>query len=126
MGVPITALVPVVVDLVKGVLSKVMEKDKVDEIAKDLPEAIELELKENEDFRRFVLAYEGTFSELPRSIGIIRALVRPTVTWAFVVAIIYGTIVGQLPWEFIGGIGSTIFAFWFKERSDRRNLEGGK
>ena len=50
-----------------------------------------------------------------------RDLVRPTVTYLFTIAILYGAVIGQIEWRDLLIIYGPIIGFWFGERKANNN-----
>ena len=54
---------------------------------------------------------------MDKFIDLIRALVRPSITYAFSAAVIYGLVIGQIAWSEFLMIFGPILGFWFGEKS---------
>jgi len=50
----------------------------------------------------------------------IRALVRPTVTWAMVALFGYVVVTGQIPIEATTAVIGMVVGFWFNERTKKK------
>jgi len=77
--------------------------------------------KENSEFKKFMLGYEGKLEDIPKSMQVLRTSVRPIVTYIVVGAYIYGFL---HPTEFtpnqmgtLSSVALLILAFWFGERT---------
>lgn len=77
-------IVESVVDGAKSILPRFFaDKDKQAEFEQALrSELIQSAMKENSKFRDFVLTYEGAAEDMPKEVQIMRAKVRPRVTYA--------------------------------------------
>ncbi|MEM1268431.1 MAG: hypothetical protein AAGI08_00150 [Bacteroidota bacterium] len=83
---PVTRIIEQVIDKVAG--DKMDEAERAQlkfEAAKAAAEALQAE---EESFRAFVLDYEGSASDMPRAIQVLRGSVRPVLTYALAVAFI--------------------------------------
>ena len=66
--------------------------------------------------------YFGKLSELPASVQILRASVRPVTTYLFSIAIFYLAIIGKLDWTYLVSLYGPIVGFWFGERNASKLL----
>lgn len=85
MALPLAAI-PIIGDLLGRVIDKIAP-DKMSEAEKaqlkvEAEKALRSdEFDTDEAFRKFVLAYEGAATDMPKSIQVIRGLVRPLITY---------------------------------------------
>lgn len=82
------------------------------EILKD--KAIRSEIAKQE---QALIDYFGKLRELPRAVQILRASVRPVVTYIFTIAILVLVIKGKIEWSYVVAIYGPIVGFWFGERA---------
>ncbi len=119
-----TAIVTGVAGLLKQVLPRVLtDKDK----AAEIEERLELELHraaqdERSEFYSFILDFEGRAAEMPRSVQIIRALIRPLITVLVVFGYLWGFLHPQDGFTpdqmaMLHTWGLLILGFWFGERA---------
>lgn len=86
----------------------------IDEVLSENREEISAELDAQ---REFFLKYFGALGELHPIAQVLRASVRPVITFAFTAALFVGLAKGVVPWEMVAGIFASIIGFWFGERS---------
>jgi len=77
--------------------------------------------KDNSEFKKFMLGYEGKLEDIPKSMQILRTSVRPVITYTVVGAYVYGFLhptaftVQQM--STLSSVTLLILAFWFGERT---------
>lgn len=54
---------------------------------------------------------------------ILRALVRPVVTFAMTAIFGYGLFKGHIPWEAAAPIITMVFVFWFNDKAIERTID---
>ena len=83
-------------------------------------------LKEDSDFRKFVLTYEGAANEVPKFVFIFRSLIRPafTILLAYLDFIFFtGTAAAWDPEAIalLKAVNIIVLGFWFGERALQRS-----
>ena len=113
---------------VGDVVSSILNKVASDKIPGEVKMRLELEMQrelrtalqnEEDNFRNFILEYEGSARDLPKSMQMLRTSVRPTITYFLVGLFAYG-MWGNWDVEQMGMIFKlnllTCF-FWFGEKA---------
>jgi hypothetical protein len=114
-------------NLVKEVVTRVLPVKVSDAEMKNLEikaeaTAKELMLSEKSGFRDFVLEYEGRAADMPKFIQILRASVRPVLTYFFAVTTLW------LVWKsseiptMLYQMDLVMLGFWFGERAIRNYI----
>lgn len=86
----------------------------------------ELLLKEESGFRQFVLEYEGRAKDVPPVIQVLRASVRPVLTYIFALTTIWLVWRGQEIPTMLYQMDLIMIAFWFGERAVRNYVKTKK
>ena len=77
--------------------------------------------RENSEFHNFFLQYEGSFNTLPKSMQILRASVRPILTYVSMGAYIWGFLHPETftpqQMALLNNLLLLMLAFWFGERA---------
>ncbi len=115
------------IEAILGVVGKVADKffpDKDTQLKFQHELALEMmreASKESSEFRDFFIKYEGRFADLPRSMQLLRASVRPILTYVSMGAYIWAFL---HPQEFtpqqmalLNNLLLLMLAFWFGERA---------
>ena len=115
------------IEAILGVVGKVADKffpDKDTQLKFQHELALEMmreASKESSEFRDFFIKYEGEYKDLPRSMQLLRASVRPILTYVSMGAYIWGFL---HPQEFtpqqmalLNNLLLLMLAFWFGERA---------
>ena len=76
-------------------------------------------LREEGEFRKFILEYEGRASELHPAMAAFRALLRPLVSYAVYGTVIYMTLTGQAIPQSMWTLVLIVSGVWFGERAVR-------
>jgi len=122
MGFPILDAIGQVSNVVGGVMDRLWptdgDKQKVETAKTQMKIAVqEALLKENSQFRSFMLDYEGKAKDLPVVIQILRASVRPLLTYLIIGTIAWLTWNGRpIPTQ-LHQLGLLCAGFWFGERA---------
>ncbi|WP_456463508.1 3TM-type holin [Persephonella sp.] len=76
--------------------------------------------KENSEFRKFMLEYEGRLIDIPRPIQYLRSSVRPVITYittgAYIYAFLHPEQFTQNQLSMLHGILFLVLGFWFGEK----------
>ena len=111
-----------------GIVEKVLDKVLPSEIDQATADKIKAEakaqivdnaLREEGEFRSFMLQYEGRASELNPWMAAFRASLRPVVSYAVYGRVIYLALTGQPIAQGLWNLVLIITAFWFGERAIR-------
>lgn len=76
-------------------------------------ELIKLAAANDTRFKQFMLGYEGNYKELPQIMKMLRASVRPVLTYAVLSVELYLAVMGKVIPPFIGSAGVICLGFWF-------------
>jgi len=113
-----------IVDIADKVFDRLVpDKQKAEKIKLQFNrELIDMMLRERDMMQKFILEYEGTATQVPRFVLLMRSLIRPFFTWLFGLigagwAIGYGIgwIAKPIPQELAVWI-SLVMGFWFGGR----------
>jgi hypothetical protein len=124
----LTSIINTIVDLGKKVIPRfVPDKNAAQQMEHELKTALlEEAAKENSDFRKFMLAYEGAASEHGWFIKWLRGSVRPVLTYIFAGLFIASFLnyvpVSNLRFDMLYKILMIVLAFWFGERAVKNVL----
>ncbi|KYC47874.1 MAG: hypothetical protein AMQ22_00192 [Candidatus Methanofastidiosum methylothiophilum] len=115
----------IVGEVVRRVLpaEKISEQDRLTIESEAKRTATELLLQEDNALRSFFLEYEGRAADMPKSIQILRASVRPILTYVFGATTIYLFWKGVEVPTSLYQMDLIIMVFWFGERAVRNYLE---
>ena len=111
-----------------GIVEKVLDKVLPSEMDKATADKIKAEaraqitdsaLREEGDFRKFILEYEGRASDLNPWMAAFRASLRPVISYAVYATVIYLALTGQAIAQGMWNLVLIITAFWFGERALR-------
>ena len=82
---------------------------------------LEEALKENSEFRKFMLEYEGRLIDIPKPVQYLRSSVRPVITYIATGSYIYGFLHPERftpeQLSMLHGILLLILGFWFGEKA---------
>jgi hypothetical protein len=130
MALPLAAI-----PIIGGIIEKVLDKVAPDKLSDEQRLRLKMETERilraddsdmDEAFRNFVIQYEGAAADMPRSIQILRGLIRPVMTIAingFLFYIIWHWFVGanlpdgsELALKIMFALALLVNAFWFGEK----------
>lgn len=113
-----------IVDVADKVFDRLVpDKQKAQQIKLQFnKEFIQLMIQERELMQKFILEYEGTATQVPKFVLIMRSLIRPLFTWLFgligagwAIAYGFGFTAKPIPQELAVWI-SLVMGFWFGGR----------
>ena len=120
----ITTLISPLSSLLDKVFDKVLPSDMDKATAEKIraeakSQLIDSSLREEGEFRRFIIAYEGRASDIHPVIAAFRASLRPVVSYAVYITDVYLVLTGQTVPDSMWTLTLIITAFWFGERALR-------
>ena len=123
----ISTLITPLAKLLDKVFDKVLPSDMDKATAEKLraeakAQLIDSSLREQGDFRKFILAYEGQASDLHPVMAAFRASLRPVISYLVYGTVIYLALTGQPIAQGLWNLVLIITAFWFGERAIRNVL----
>jgi hypothetical protein len=118
--------------IVGEVVKRVLPAEKMSEGERLIVEtqakqvAQEMIMNEDSELRQFFLEYEGRAKDMPKSIQILRASVRPILTYVFGITTIYLFWSGAEVPTYLYQMDLIILVFWFGERAVRNYIKTKK
>lgn len=116
----IAALWPIIASAIDKVLDKIPDPGERDAARLAIKQQV---ASAEQEFRSFILAYEGKASDVPPALQIYRGSVRPTLTYglavAFVAALFRPDLVSSVELGMLFNLNLVSLAFWYGERSLR-------
>ena len=106
-------------------LGRAIKGPALDEAKKALTDVLKNDASIRADAEKEAQAfvdYFGKLSDVPKSIQVLRASVRPVTTYLFSIAIFYLVISGRLDWTYLVSLYGPIIGFWFGERNANKLL----
>jgi len=114
---PLTGIIDKVLDTV---LPSSIDKATAEKIRADAKaQLVDNALREEGEFRKFILDYEGRASDLHPAMAAFRASLRPVVSYAVYGTVIYMTLAGQVIPQGMWSLVLIISSVWFGERAVR-------
>ena len=122
MTFPLAAIAPAITDMAGKVFDRMFPDPEQANAAKleFMRQTQALDLQEQQEFRNFMLEYEGAAKDVHPFLQNLRGSVRPVLTYALVITAIYGFVTGEIVGENadkLHALNLLSLMFWFGERT---------